>query len=575
MKILVVSLLRVGDIIMSAPVIAGLRARYPHSEIHLLVNSQFKGLAPLLNAPPFATVDRMIGFDRELMQKGLGSPDVPVFYSFERLVSLVDMLNGEGYDLAINLTHNRLSGWLLSLIEAKNKNGLYFDSQGRASFGSSWFRHLNSQVDAEGRETFHFADFFKFALGFEELPTLSTCLSETEKGRKEAQAVLDRFPNDVDGLLAVQALTSDSKKDWGLDRFADTVTRFAARHPRSGVIILGAPFEKTKLEPLISCLTGRGINAQLAPVGFEAAFSLLKQVRLLLTGDTSIKHLASAAGTPVVEICLGSADPYRTGAYRHGSIIVMSKEACAPCSHSKACHRDRQFCSSRIPVDLISMVASEAFEGRDFQLSAIAREYRDEAEVLRVENSDTMFWSAVPVLEPFSEASVGRWIDLACRKLWLQSQQSRNSLMLGSEGLRLSRFLRILHPKVSEFEWKDLFSQFERQSEQVEGRINGLKTGIRVLHGCYEDPRRMQDYVKGLISLRERIRHSPLLASFRSSLELVIEDDVSPPFTRFRRIVEVVSEIERRTDIHLRLVRALGKQINESMQMDKSLSLMN
>lgn len=559
MKILVLSLLRIGDVIMAAPVLRGLRDKYPEAQIHLVVNSQFTGIGALL---PY--VDRVIPFERELLQKGLGDANIPIFESYKRLELLLESLNAEQFDCAINLTHNRLSAWMMSLIDARIKTGLCFDPQGRVSFGSNWFRYLNHQVDAEGSEVFHFSDVFRFALELDwesESATEST-LIETSNGRAEADQVLQALNSQ--NIIAVQPLTSDVKKNWGVHNFSSTIEFISKRYPQAEFVILGAPFERETLQPFVDELHAKKINAHLAILSLEGAFSLLKSSKLLLTGDTSIKHLACAAGTRVVEICVGSSDPFRTGAYRHGSVIIRSRETCSPCPHSKACYRERHACAERIPAEAVALISGEAFEGRLFQLRAVAEEFAEEIEVLRVEARVSGYWAAYSVLEPLTEESLSRWIDLTCRKLWLTGGDGRGEGVprLGTEILRLSRLLRTIHPGTSSIEWRHLFADMERQIQVVEGRINGFKVGLEYLKGCYEDPRKMREFVRGLISLRERIRHSPLLKSFRVGLDNVIEDDVSPAFTRFRRIMDLVLEIERRTAIYLRLLRGLTGQFS-------------
>lgn len=553
MKILVISLLRIGDIVLSAPVLRGLRERHPEAEIHLLINKQFAGIAPLV---PY--VDRFFHFDRAEMQKGLGEPSRPLFDSYELLASLVDELNGQNYDLAVNLTHSRLSGWLMSVIEAKQRTGLCFDNTGRAGFGSSWFRFLNTQVEAEGEEVFHFTDVFRFALGVGE-EVHRPALIETLAGAVEATRAITEMCGESDGFIAVQALTSDAKKDWGLNRFEEALTQFAARYPSVPVAIVGAPFESERLMPLVNGLRDRGVKAHAAILSFEGAFSLIKRAKLLLTCDTSIKHLACAARTPVVEISLGSADYHRTGAYLHGSVIIQSREMCAPCQHSKSCHRESHACAVRIPASVVAMVTGEIFGGRVFQMKAIAEEYKNEVDILRVESRASGFWAAYSVLEPFTEDAIGRWVDLACRKIWLETSQGKDGreIEFGTETRRLAMLLRGIHTGVSDLEWRHLLGDFERQVMMLEGRLNSFKTGIRVLHGTYEDPRAIQNFVKHLIGFRDKIRPSALLGSFKGVLDQVIEDDISPPFTRFRRIVDAVSEIERRAQIDLRLIRGL------------------
>jgi ADP-heptose:LPS heptosyltransferase len=555
LKILVMSLLRIGDIAMSAGVLRDLRAKYPEARIDLLLNQQCAQIAPLL---PY--VDRFIYFDRQRLQKGLGDATVPFFESYELLSELLETVGDENYDLSLNLTQNRLSGWLMGLIEAKQRIGLVLDQDGRASFNSNWFRYMNTQIDHDGTEVFHFNDIFRFALGLDEIQTARPIMKETDAGKADALAIA----GETQHLVAVQMLSSDLKKDYPLPAYTAALATFATRHPEVTLAILAAPFEKERLQPVVDALVNDGHRAVLAVTSFEAAYSLLKRSKLTITLDTSIKHLAAAAGSPILEICLGSSDPYRTGADQNGAVILRSKEACAPCTHSKACHRESQFCATRVPPDAVALLASEVYSRRHFQLQAIAEEYSEEIEVLRVERNALGFWAAPSLTEPLSEASVGRWIDLLCRKMWIQGTKNQDSLSstLGSEMLKLADFFKALHPKVSEIEWRHLLEDFERRAMDIEGRINGFKTGIRHLHGTYEDPKQMRDFVRSLMTFREKTRTSPLFASFKKALDQVIEDDVSPAFTRFRHIHDVVNEIENRTKIHLKILRAVRLQLD-------------
>ncbi|MES2856058.1 MAG: glycosyltransferase family 9 protein, partial [Bdellovibrionota bacterium] len=324
MKILVVSLLRVGDLLMSAPALRDLRHRHPGAKIHVLVNSQSLRAMPLI-----PSIDKVFSFEREDIQKSLGEVDRPFFEAFDRTSALIDQLNAEGYDLAINLTHTRLSGYLMSLIDAKTKNGLTIDAQMKPSFGSHWFKFLNEQVDLESSEAFHFNDVFRYGMDLGEISSRGPSLLVTEAGRAEAKAIF-ADAGVVGPVISIQALTSDEKKDWPLASYETSIQGIASRHPEVSFAILAAPFEVERLNPFVERLVKAGLKAFLAKSSLEGAAGILEKSSLLLTGDTSIKHLASGIGTPIVEIVLGGSDASRTGAYRHGSIVVRSREACAP-----------------------------------------------------------------------------------------------------------------------------------------------------------------------------------------------------------------------------------------------------
>ncbi|MBK8203900.1 MAG: hypothetical protein IPK68_16820 [Bdellovibrionales bacterium] len=129
MKILVVSLLRIGDVLMALPMLQGLRQAHPGAEIHLLVNTTASSLAPLVDFV------RWHYFDRSNLQLGLGDYDHSLFDSFHKLSATVDNLNQHSFDLLINVTQNRLSGWLCSAIHARDKIGLIIDRNGRGDTG--------------------------------------------------------------------------------------------------------------------------------------------------------------------------------------------------------------------------------------------------------------------------------------------------------------------------------------------------------------------------------------------------------------------------------------------------------
>lgn len=564
MKILVLSLLRLGDIIMTVPALQGIQERYPDAEIHILINSQFRKISPLI-----VPLSKVWLFPREVLQQGLGEADRPIFESYDRLTELVDNLNGQEFDVVINLTHTRLSGWLASLLSAREKIGLEFGPNGRAQFGSKWIQFLNDQVELEGREAFHYSDLFCFAVGQVD-PVLSGGLRETADGVREVEKFL--IDSDIIGesFVVVQPLTSDEKKNWGITKYTAVIEQFGREHSDVPVVVLGASFERGSLEKMVSDLKSQGYRVHLGLLGLEGAFSLLKRASLLLTGDTSIKHLACSTSTPVLELSLGSSDLYRTGSYQHGSYIVQSREKCVPCVHSQPCSQKSHLCAQGIPVEVVSMLMREIFCRRSFQLKTIAEEYQDQIQVLEVDRRTSRAWAAFSLTDRFSEDNVGRWIDLLAKRTSLSSPASGrfDEQGMGSEIYNLFQLLKKIYSEVSDLEWKHLLHDFDQQLMFVSGRLNSLKVGLRILRGSYEDPRRLQEYVRSLMTIRDKIRHFSLLSSIKNMLDQVIEDERSAAFTRFRRMVDTVVEIERRVNLDLKIVRGLTSQIEQPVGVD-------
>jgi hypothetical protein len=153
-------------------------------------------------------------------------------------------------------------------------------------------------------------------------------------------------------LIGVQISTSDAKKEWGDDRFIEWITALSgeATSVMPVFLVFGALYERERIDLFVSRARQVGADARAAIVDLETAYSLMDHLTLMVTGDTAMKHLGSASSAPVLELILGSADAFRTGAWKVGDIVLRSREACAPCGHSEKCHRATHACAESLPV---------------------------------------------------------------------------------------------------------------------------------------------------------------------------------------------------------------------------------
>jgi len=351
-RVLFIQLLRIGDVLMSVGVISAYRRQNPDAELHLLVNRQCEQLKGT-----FTAIDQFHFFDRDVIQTSLGEVHRSVFEGYDRVFDLLESLDVYGFDLVVNLTQNRLSGHLTEAIQAKTKLGLSLSAQGRADFGAEPFRELNRMADHRGAGQTHLVDVFREALDLSVTQVIEgsrVALTETEAGIIEADQIFRDIPQG-ETVIAVQATTSDLKKNWRLDAFRALFDGLMERKSGLRFLVLGAAHEADRLRPL---LASKGVS--LAICSLSGAFSVLRRSQLLITLDTSIKHLAALAQTPVVEICLGSSDPYRTGVYQDSAWLISSEVACAPCEHSRPCTQVRHECGDR----LSPLVVLQAVENR-------------------------------------------------------------------------------------------------------------------------------------------------------------------------------------------------------------------
>ena len=321
MMILGISLLRLGDLILQRPLLEGLRKKHPQCEIHMLVNKQFSHVEFLFEG----LVDKFIYFDRETFQKSCGEEEYNILWGFRHLHKLVQEVNQTPYDIIYNFTHNRLTAHLAGLISSKKRVGIY--SQGGVFYGlnNPWIRFFNNYFGRPEAKGFHYTELLARAL---EIPLLEA-------------PIRWRRPTGKNRIL-IQPLTSDVKKNWDLAKYRE-LQSLLQNETTYEVKILGAPFEK---DLLLQYFT----EESLFICDFKEAQKALSGAALLITGDTSIKHLGALQDVPILELSLGSSQPLQVGAYSNNSVILQSRVSCGPCPHSEKCSQASHRCGEKLTV---------------------------------------------------------------------------------------------------------------------------------------------------------------------------------------------------------------------------------
>jgi len=322
MRILAISLLRLGDLILQRPLIEGLKKKDPQSEIHLLINRQFSQVEFLFSG----LVDRFIYFDREVFQKSCGENEFNIFWGVQHLKDFVSEVNCNDYDSIYNLTHNRLTAHISGLVQARNRYGIYSKQGGFFGLTNPWIQFFNNYFGRPEAAGFHYTELLAKSL---EIPL-------------PAPSIRWRRPNGKN-LILVQTLTSDPKKNWSLQKYAQLVEKLKTQ---CMVKVLGASFEKEILVKYFS-------EEDLLICGFEEAAKNLSEAALLITGDTSVKHLAALYEVPTVELSLGSSQPLQVGAYSNQSVILQTRVGCGPCPHSQPCSQTSHVCGDRLSVECV------------------------------------------------------------------------------------------------------------------------------------------------------------------------------------------------------------------------------
>lgn len=554
MNILVLSLLRLGDVFIAAPALKGLRKKYPDARIHLVINKSSSSAAHFL---PY--VDRFIEFDRDEIQHGLVRTDRPLLEPYDRLDLFVNEINKINVDMAINLTQNKISANLMGLIQAKEKFGLTTDASGQSQFYSQWFKHLNDVIEAGAETIFHYSDIFYYGLG---LPRgeQSFALAETPLGQDELNQFLRVKGFKSGPKIIIQMLTSDTKKNWGDNNWFEMLKILDALMPTANFILLGAPNEKSTLEKMNTRLGQASITATVAILSLEGAYSLLQISDLVITGDTSIKHLAATSNVPLVEISLGSSNLKKTGAYQENTLILKSIEKCSPCGHSSPCHRERQFCAEGIAPEIVAMVASKRIQNDWPALRLLATEYEDVVEMYKTKFLQTGFWQAENLCQRSDTKRLSAYLDLTAWHFYLNSEHLQPLATYGTESLKLRKQIEEQAENLDCNGAYLLLSQIEVVELKNESQLEKISAKLH---------RNLQQtgFSKNLNFIESDLKDEICAIERKLRLGRYLSEKVSGKseghFYQIRQLQASLSTVQQHQKIKIKLLRSLKNQMKE------------
>jgi ADP-heptose:LPS heptosyltransferase len=337
LKTLVVSLLRAGDILMQRPLLASLKGQNPSSEIHILMNDEVSWIAPLINA------DKVHFFPRKTLQRLMGEADHHIVRANQELQNFFEALNQEFYDEILNLTHTRLSAFISEEIQAPIKKGLVSAGQKIGGLDNAWMKLFNDRFASSVDFGFHYSEILAESFGIE------LNYPQTQKR--------DEFKR-----IFLQVYTSDSKKNWNILNFRQLLDKLYSLAPDLRFQVLATEKEKEILRNYFE-------EEEICTWNMVELSREFCASDILITGDTSVMHLAAQNGTQVIELALGSSDPWRTGPLGEGHIVLQPRAACYPCPHSKPCRQISHLCGDDLSAKFVSRIVDALINNKELPAS--------------------------------------------------------------------------------------------------------------------------------------------------------------------------------------------------------------
>ncbi len=462
-KIAIINLARMGDLLLTGPMIDRIKEKYPDSEIHLIAVTRYMFIAEGMD------VDFIIPFDfNHLTSIALRAASKRRDDSFRDLLrefkEILKPIRDIEYKAIINVSHTDHSAVLAFLLNGPVVSGLCLDTEGFRIVRSEWAQYFFAGNLNRGLNPFHLADVMYGSANehVEDVGRKSDHPS-TRKMRfnlpvESVNLVSDHAQKlgieEKDGYrVVIQCGASEDNKRWEPDKFGQ-VGKLLSEREKVHFILVGTEEERIFAEEAAVVI---GNNAYVI-AGDTDLFSLaswLDSADLLITNDTGTMHLAQAVGTRSIVITLGSALSDETGPYGSGNIVIEPEIDCFPCSFQVDCPHFN--CHKIIDPELVARVAASMLTN-EVNAESLSREINGGCIVWETGFDEDGWWIKEPLIPPRLDQK--RIIREFFREFWKSKFEPSSRpdgpdaglILRNIEGFKSSRIADLLNDLISKHE---------------------------------------------------------------------------------------------------------------------------
>ena len=287
-RVLVIKLRHHGDVLLTSPVFALLKARAPHLEIDALV---YQETASLLRHHP--AISHVHTIDRQWKRQGLRT-------QMDAEWRLFRALQARKYDLLVHLTEHYRGAWLRCLLGPR-----YAVAPARADGNWLWrtsFTHYYVLPRQRPRHTVEAnLDALRRLGVYPEEPEKRLVLQPGEEARVRVAALLAQHALEAGAFIHIHPGSRWLFKCWPAAKTAELINRLGEKGMQIVVTAAPDPVEARLIEAILAsvCVPIVNLSGQLSLLELAA---LTAEARLFIGVDSAPMHIAAAMQTPVVAL---------------------------------------------------------------------------------------------------------------------------------------------------------------------------------------------------------------------------------------------------------------------------------
>lgn len=323
-KVLIVNLKRFGDIFQTQHLINSIKEERPSTQIDLLCYQEMSRAAKILaGVNEVHTIDRkkiVSYFKNNIYSDGL---------ALNELQASLEVLKEQDYGVIHNYSNDNVSTYICSFLSSEKVEnlGISYSSRQTLKYSSPYAIALNDITTQTSFTPYNYNDLhhhisnltFKNSFKQERVKTNKT---HDKTARNNLNRLRSSKSDDISGVSIVgfQLFASTKEKEIPYDTLVETVELVLKSKNMVPIILLAPNAEEREMANSLN----RKFDNRLVSVeaDFIALPSVLKNIDLVVTPDTAIKHLSDLLNTPVLEVSLGAAPLFKQGSVNPKSFII-------------------------------------------------------------------------------------------------------------------------------------------------------------------------------------------------------------------------------------------------------------
>ena len=382
LPVLILQMQRMGDLVLSFPLLSRLREALPGTPLWVVGEPQF--FKPLLPLSPQAT-----------------------YFSYDSAPDL----KGNVFHMVINLSFRPEAAAMARRARTDRLIGPWADDNGRLFIAGDWQLYRASLTHNNRYNRYHWADLNVL----DALAPDRALVDDWLKPRPILPSLVT--PGGAGLRLGLFLGASEAEKRPNASFWAGLakILMNAGHKP----VLLGGRAE-TDLGREVAHLLGAGAPNMTGRFSVAALAQFIGELDLLVTPDTGPMHIASGLGTPVLNLSMGPVNPWETGPSAPGHHVLRPALDCTGCwrctQESVRCREE--FTHSKVAAVIERLLTGEAFPQtppmrRRMRGLEILRTARDENGLYRLDSllsggyGSTTEFEARPALARFWQSWFG------------------------------------------------------------------------------------------------------------------------------------------------------------------------